>query len=63
MIDHEEELIIIDNEEAAAFIHDKLLEEGTAISREDIVKILEYEIDYLASMGVIEYAAAVDGDE
>ena len=63
MTNHEEELIVIDNEEAAAFIHGKLLEEGAAVSREDILKILEYEIDYLASMGVIEYADAVDGDE
>ena len=46
--------IMIDDNEMAEFISEKLLTQGIIVKTEDILKVLDLEIDFLKLKGVIQ---------
>lgn len=57
---NEEQVPMIDIEEQAEWIQDKLLQAGIIVTVDDILKVLELELEYLILNGCASYA---DGED
>lgn len=44
----------INDEDIVEYIFDKLIQEGVVVRREDILKILDYEMQYMIDTGIVE---------